>query len=123
VAWKLLIVEDDPDISSSLCDIFERRGYDVTCASNGKQALDKVRDLERRPDVVLLDLLMPVMDGMEFLATRPQEPLLASVPIIVMTAQPTLLRDIDEVVFDRLTKPAGVETIVAAVERACLSAR
>jgi CheY-like chemotaxis protein len=123
VPWKLLIVEDDPEISTSLCDIFEMRGYDVTCASNGQQALDKVRELGRRPDVVLLDLLMPIMDGLEFLAARQREPLLENVPIIVMTAQPTLLRDIDELVFDRLTKPAGLETIVAAVERACHSNR
>lgn len=118
-----MIVEDDPDISSSLCDFFEKRGYDVTCASDGKQALDKVRALGRRPDAVLLDLLMPVMNGTEFLATRCQEPLLEGVPIIVMTAQPTLLGSIGELVFDRLTKPARLATIVAAVERACLSGR
>jgi DNA-binding response OmpR family regulator len=119
VTWKLLIVEDDPDISTSLCDVFTMRGYDVACASNGKQALDRVRHSGLSPDVVLLDLLMPVMDGLEFLAVSREEPLLVHVPIIVMTAQPTLLDGIEEVAFDRLTKPAGLATIVAAVERAC----
>jgi DNA-binding response OmpR family regulator len=123
VAFTLLIVEDDEDISALLCEIFEERGHDVTCANNGQRALDAVRDLALRPDVIVLDLLMPVMAGDEFLVARREEPLLTGVPVVLLTAQPTAVAEIDADVFARLTKPASIDEIVATVELACSQAQ
>jgi CheY-like chemotaxis protein len=120
--WKLLIVEDDEDISETLYDVFADRGYRVWRAGNGREALDIVAREAFRPDVILLDLRMPVMDGVEFLQVRKGVPLVAASRVIVMTAQPKLLDEIESTVFARLSKPTGLDEVLDAVERACLAA-
>lgn len=121
MTWNLLIVEDDDDISETLYDVFADRGYFVWRAGNGREALDIVAREGFRPDVILLDLRMPVMDGVEFLRVRQREPLVASSRVIVMTAQPKLLDDIESTVFARLKKPTGLDEVLDAVERACVA--
>src|SRR5690606_31199014 len=68
VERTILVVEDDPEILESLCDVLELEGYQVVAASNGQQALEQLRRMSR-PCLVLLDLMLPVMDGKELLAT------------------------------------------------------
>jgi CheY-like chemotaxis protein len=119
VAWNLLIVEDDDDISESLYDIFEARGYFVWRAGNGREAIEIARREAFHPDVILLDLRMPVMDGVEFLRARSSVPLLATSHVIVMTAQPGVLDEIEDAVFERLAKPLRLEQVLEAVQRAC----
>jgi CheY-like chemotaxis protein len=67
----ILVVEDDPDIAESLCDVLRSEGYDVVTASNGKEGLDRLEEMGR-PCLILLDLMMPVMSGGEFLAVLRQ---------------------------------------------------
>jgi len=62
---KILIVEDDTDLNTAYKIILDNAGYDVVCAFNGEEALAKLKEFE--PDLILLDLLMPVMGGLEFL--------------------------------------------------------
>jgi CheY-like chemotaxis protein len=62
---RILVVEDDRDLNNAYCIILEHEGHKVAKAFNGKQALEKVRTF--KPDLVLLDLLMPIMGGLEFL--------------------------------------------------------
>ena len=62
---KVLIVEDDRDLNNAYSIILKSEGYDVVEAYDGKEALEKVKDFE--PDLILLDLLMPIMGGLEFL--------------------------------------------------------
>lgn len=64
---QLLIVEDDPALSNVYITIFKIKGFAVTDAANGKIALEKLKKLQ--PDVIILDVLMPVMGGIEFLET------------------------------------------------------
>jgi len=79
---KVLIVDDEPDVLTLLKDLFIKKGYDVECVSNGMAALDTVE--KSGIDVVLLDIKMPVMDGIETLAKLKQKnPLL---PVIMLTA-------------------------------------
>lgn len=121
MTWNLLIVEDDPDISECLAGIFESRGYRVRLATHGLEAITRVTREGVRPDVILLDLRMPVMDGIEFLGARRAVPLLATSHVIIMTAQPAQLDDIAEVVFARLVKPVRLDDVVDLVARACLT--
>lgn len=121
VEWNLLIVEDDVDISDCLAGIFESRGYRVGIATNGLEAIALVTREGVRPDVILLDLRMPVMNGVEFLDARRSVLLLATSHVIIMTAQPGQLDEIDEVVFARVTKPVRLDAVLALVERACLT--
>jgi CheY-like chemotaxis protein len=115
--WRLLIIEDDEDIADSLAQVFSARGYRVEIASNGQQALDHARAAGARPDAILLDLLMPVMDGPAFLRARSTEPALASTPVIVITAQPTVAEG--QPVYARFAKPLPLKQLVEAVHRAC----
>jgi CheY-like chemotaxis protein len=80
----VLVVDDDPDILDAICDILQGEGYRVSRARHGLEALDKVT--EERPALILLDLMMPVMDGMAFAHALRERKLASGVPIIVISA-------------------------------------
>jgi len=82
----ILIVDDDSDVRRSLSDFLEDEGYAVAAASNGRAALDLMRGGGVRPAVILLDLMMPGMDGWDFRQAQLKDPTLASVPVVVVTA-------------------------------------
>jgi CheY-like chemotaxis protein len=81
---QVLVVDDDPDIRSVIELALSDEGYAVTMATNVQEALDRLTDW--RPDVILLDLAMPIMDGWAFLAARQADHGLAAIPVIVMSA-------------------------------------
>jgi CheY-like chemotaxis protein len=81
---RILLVDDDDDIRATLGEILTGEGYDVSLAANGAQALNAIdRD---RPDVVLLDLMMPVLDGWQTLKILQRDPQNSSLPVIVLSA-------------------------------------
>ncbi len=83
-AARILLVEDDAGIRDSVAECLELEGYEVAAVSNGSDALDWLaRDV---PDVLLVDLVMPVMSGGELLARVKGDPRLAGVPAVLMTA-------------------------------------
>ncbi len=82
---SILIVEDDFNIRTALEEILEEEGFAVQTADNGAQALQLLRD-GLRPDIVLLDLMMPVMDGATFLETAREHGLLSESRVIVTSA-------------------------------------
>lgn len=84
----ILIVEDALDIQLLLQQLFASEGISLIQAYDGQQALNMLRTSAHLPSVVLLDIMMPVMDGLEFLQQRQQDPRLSSVPVIVMSADP-----------------------------------
>jgi CheY-like chemotaxis protein len=118
VTWPLLIIEDDLDIAENLAEVFLARGFHVRIAGNGDEAIARVRAEGFRPAAIVLDLLMPKMDGVEFLQARRAEPLLASTPVIVLTAQPHGLYGLPDAVFARLSKPTPLAVLIDAVHRA-----
>lgn len=81
----ILVVEDDADIRSALCSTLEHQGYVVRAVPDGMQALLRLRDGER-PAMILLDLVMPVMNGAEFRSAQLADPTLASIPVVVLSA-------------------------------------
>ena len=82
---QLLIVEDDPDLSQMLSACCEMEGHQVITAMHGGEALDLLRS-GVKPDVILLDLMMPVMDGWGFRQAQRRDPDLARIPVIVLSA-------------------------------------
>ena len=82
---RLLLVEDDSSIRFALSDMLTDEGFDVTTVINGRDALNELRQAAP-PDVILLDLMMPVMDGWEFRVEQRADPLLASIPLLAMSA-------------------------------------
>jgi CheY-like chemotaxis protein len=118
-APRLLIVDDDADIREALGAVLGDT-LEVSTAANGREALARVRDAATRPDVVLLDLMMPVLDGWGFLGAIAADPALSDLPVVTMTAAITLgeTARAHPLVRAHLTKPFGleeVERLVAAL--------
>ena len=84
-ATTVLVVEDDFDLRDALVPILEYEGHRVVSAANGKEALERLQTMPP-PSLILLDLMMPVMDGEEFRARQLRDPTLASIPVVVVSA-------------------------------------
>ncbi len=83
-AALVLVVDDDPDILDAICDILDGEGYRVARARHGIEALDQIA--QERPSVILLDLMMPVMDGLAFAQALRSHDALGAIPIVVISA-------------------------------------
>jgi CheY-like chemotaxis protein len=114
----ILIVDDDPDISEALTEALEASGYEVAAAKNGVQALDWLRR-SPAPCLILLDLMMPVMDGYEFLEQQKRDPKLASVPVVVITAGRRIAGPKMIDVADVLLKPFALGRLKSVVQQYC----
>lgn len=82
---RVLLVEDDDDIRLDLAELLEAEGFSVTCAAHGQDALS-VLQAGPAPDVILLDLMMPTMDGWAFRAAQLADATIASIPVLLLTA-------------------------------------
>lgn len=82
---SVLIIEDDDDVREALAQLLEDEGYGVHAAHNGREGL-QIASQKAPPRVIVLDLMMPVMNGWEFLAARRNDPRLRDVPVVVVSA-------------------------------------
>jgi CheY-like chemotaxis protein len=116
-APSVLIVEDDPDTREMIGRFLELEGFTVAFAANGKQALDRL-DAGTPTCVILLDLMMPVMDGWEFRRQQIRQARLARIPVVVVSAAGQDL--IEQIHADHyLTKPLDLEELLRTVTRFC----
>jgi CheY-like chemotaxis protein len=119
-AEVVLVVDDDPGVRDALGDLLEDDGYDIVVAENGRVALDLL-EAGLRPCAVLLDLMMPVMDGWDFRAAQRQDPELKHVPVVVISAAgfstESVRAQFGDVPF--LPKPLDPDTLLVTVKRAC----
>src|SRR5260370_17096199 len=83
----ILVVEDDEDIREAIGEILLEEGYDVALAENGQEALEKLAELQR-PCLLLVDLVMPEMDGLDLMAALSKNDRLATIPVAVMPPAP-----------------------------------
>lgn len=114
---RILIVEDNPAIRQTYELVLEQQGYQVVTAENGEDALTKLKNGAPRPHLILLDLMMPVMNGWEFLKVRRADPELFAVPVLALTcgAVRTPLTDAMLVV----DKPMDIGELMTLVRRHC----
>lgn len=118
-AKRLLIVEDSADYRALLTKLFKKNGYVVDCASNGQEALAHLAGDTPLPNLILLDLMMPVMDGFEFREKQNQESRLAKIPTILMTAHGDLQSARDRLgLLDYVRKPVEMADLLSLVSRA-----
>lgn len=103
---KILIVEDEKPLRDTLKDMFVESGYDVEVAENGAEALDLV--FTSKPDVIITDVSMPVMDGYQFVQELKKHPQGAKIPVLMLTAkvlEEEKIRGLDFGAVDYITKP------------------
>jgi CheY-like chemotaxis protein len=110
-AKRILLVEDDEIVRRAIQMVLEWEGYHVECASNGQEALDMLR-AGARPGLILLDVMMPVLDGGQFREEQKRDPALASIPVIVVSAA-SFAASVDAVSLVR--KPFEVEELLNAI--------
>jgi DNA-binding response OmpR family regulator len=115
---NLMIVDDDPDIVLSLQELFEREGFHVTTADNGRNCLV---ELEKGfQGIIILDLMMPVMDGIETIKKMTIDGFTDSNTIIVLTAkriQGEEFNDIYPYIADFITKPFDISTLINTIKK------
>ncbi len=85
----ILVVEDDPDIRDSVVEILEDEGYTVSDAAGGQEALERLASASAKPDLILLDLMMPGMDGFQFREKQLESKEFGGIPVVVVTADST----------------------------------
>lgn len=116
---EILVVDDDIDIREATAFVLEDAGYRVSTAENGARALDRLHG-GTAPSLILLDLMMPIMDGWQFLAEVAREPRLAAIPIVAITgAGAPVLRTMSPGVSAILEKPVNLDLLLATVQRYC----
>jgi CheY-like chemotaxis protein len=112
-----LVVDDDPDIRDALCELLQAEGYRAVSASNGQEALVYLGSREP-PCVILLDLMMPIMDGWEFRRQQQGNPTWSKIPVIVITAAGKY--GANTIAAERiLSKPLQLEHVLEALRQYC----
>jgi CheY-like chemotaxis protein len=115
----ILVVDDDPDLASTVGDVLQMAGYAVAIAGNGLEAIELLRG-GARPELILLDMMMPVMDGWGFRAEQAKVPGAADIPVIALTADGDAKRKAESIRADgALGKPVAIRPLLAEIERVC----
>lgn len=110
---KVLIVDDEPLNVDYLEQALEDSNYQIIVATNGREALDKIK--RDQPDLVLLDLMMPILDGFEVLAQVKADQVLRDIPVIIVSASndsKSVVRGIKQGAEDYITKPIDADHLV-----------
>lgn len=116
MAKRILIVEDDNSIRELLVELLQSEGYEVSSAVNGLEGL-KCLETEKQPDLILIDLMMPVMDGYSFRTEQMKHPGWSKIPVVVMSAEANAkekMKSYNITAF--LSKPVELDTILSTVE-------
>jgi CheY-like chemotaxis protein len=113
----LLVVDDDHDILLALQDALEMEGYHVAVAHDGREALEQLKG-GLRPELILLDLMMPDVSGWAFCAEHSSDAELASIPVVVVSGQGVSSRDVARLgAAGYLRKPVDLDDLLHTVER------
>jgi DNA-binding response OmpR family regulator len=114
---KILIVDDEPNIVQTLQDRLEMNDYNVVTACNGQEGLEQA--IQHQPDVVLLDVIMPVMDGLEMLEALRKEPTCENISVVMLTAR-SQTQDIARAnacgIEDYIVKPFDLSELLEKIE-------
>jgi len=114
------VVDDDADIREILGDVLNLEGYEVVVAGDGQSALKRLRERDRGWRLIILDLMMPGMNGWEFRRKQLQDPVLASIPVVLLTGAVNAANTIDELrVAGVIEKPVDLDALLAKIAAYC----
>jgi two-component system response regulator AtoC len=115
----IMVIDDDESVRSALTDLLQDEGYRVVAFADGGDGLGYLSAGET-PDLVLLDLMLPTVDGWRFRAEQVMNPVLASIPVIVVTAAPATAHDSElDGDVDVVRKPFETRTLLSRIRRHC----
>jgi two-component system response regulator MprA len=116
-APTILVVDDDADVRASVANALEAEGYQVLGAANGREALNFLSRGDR-PDAILLDMMMPEMDGWAFRSEQMRIPELAAIPVVIFSAHGIPAETANQLgAAGFLKKPVGLDKLLEAVGR------
>jgi CheY-like chemotaxis protein len=116
----ILLVDDDLNIRTVITEILEDEGYRVVSAANGQEALRYLQQQPDAPCLILLDLMMPVMSGWDFRRAQQQDPQLASIPVVVISADNSVQHKAASLAAsDYLAKPIDIDLLITTVSQYC----
>ncbi len=117
---RILSVDDDLDLQQLVAYVLRKKGWEVAYAYDGKAGLEKAREL--KPDLILLDMMLPIMNGIEVITALKEKDDTKLIPVIVMTAYPSDAQFVQSTVMglgavEYLAKPVHIDELVKTVER------
>ena len=112
----ILVVDDDSLVRESISLFLDAKGYSVLEAENGQEALEVLKTAPRFPCLVMLDLLMPILDGQQFLTQRGQDPVLRDIPVIVVSGNDKSDLPLEGVAA-YLKKPINPDHLIEIIDR------
>ena len=116
----VLVVDDDTNVREMICAALAGQGYETAAACNGKEALSYLRNSSRHPRLILLDLMMPEMNGWEFRKVQQEDPALSMIPVAIITGVASLEGQAPVLgAVDVLGKPSRIETLISLAARFC----
>ncbi|HTE56462.1 MAG TPA: response regulator [Kofleriaceae bacterium] len=116
----ILLVEDDLDIRIDLADLLRHEGYEVATVANGQEALDWLRQAGHHADLILLDLMMPIMNGWDFRSQQLEEPSLTTIPVVLLSGAGDVARHAMALkTAGYLIKPLRLDSLLHLVARFC----
>ncbi len=113
---KVMIVDDETDIRESLREAFEDEGYSVSTATNGAEALERLKT-EELPCAIVLDLIMPIVGGVEVYEQLQQDARLARIPVIISTSDPGRAPAGALI----MKKPIDLDRLIGTIQKHCKS--
>ena len=113
----ILLAEDDQPLRDAMTELLNDAGYSVEAVSNGRDALDWLLDSPTPPKLILLDLMMPVMDGWQFLEAQQKAANTAAIPVVVLSASGNFNGTHETLMFMR--KPVAVMPLLELIARYC----
>jgi CheY-like chemotaxis protein len=118
----VLVVEDDQEVRDAIAEVLEDSEYKALAASNGAEALERLRTAAPQPCVILLDVMMPTMDGWQFRAAQQSDPAMRDIPVVLLSAHTDVKSAAAAMqVAGFLPKPVAIDKLLKTVERFCIA--
>ena len=118
MSCRVLVVEDDADLREMMAQILTLEGFETDTATDGADALTHLQRADPHPHVILLDMMMPRMDGWTFVRRQAQTPAIADIPVVVVSAAPgEQLRGVRAAAI--LQKPLNFDELITTVRTHC----
>ena len=111
---RVLVVDDNQLLRQALCEHLESKGFDTMVATNGKAAVDQIE--KDRPDLVIMDIVMPIMNGIDAAKAIRANPKLKDLPVVAFTSKRNVGKW-DEIFDDYLIKPFDFDNVLKVIER------